>query len=263
MLEYIQGLLQHAGLIDFFEIIILGFVLFALYRLVRGTPAMYIFGGVVAIYAAWKLFEALGMQVLPEILDKFLGVGFIAIIIVFQQEIRRFLLVIGSSPFGRRRAFFRRLLFLKNDEGELDLNPIVHAVSLMSEQRTGALLAIERKMPLGYYSQTGVTLNAQIGSRLIQSIFFKDAPLHDGAVIISGDKIVAASAILPVSENSNIPGRYGLRHRAAIGLSEKTDAVCIVASEETGQVTLVIEGEIEMIKDKDELRRRLTELLKY
>ncbi|NVK05076.1 MAG: TIGR00159 family protein [Flavobacteriia bacterium] len=263
MIEYIQALFDHAGVIDILEIIILGLVLFSLYRLVRGTPAMYIFGGIVAIYVAWKLFEALGMQVLPEIMDKFLGVGFIAIIIVFQQEIRKFLLVIGSSSFGKRRTFLRQFLFLRQEEAELDVDPIVHAVGLLSEHRTGALIAIERNMPLGYYAQTGVTLNARIGSRLIQSIFFKDAPLHDGAAIISQDKVVAASAILPVSESSNIPGRYGLRHRAAVGLSEKTDAICIVASEETGKVTIVVEGEITMIKDKDELRRRLTELLKY
>ncbi|KAB2810030.1 diadenylate cyclase CdaA [Phaeocystidibacter luteus] len=249
--------------LDGIEIVIFAIILFSLYRLVRGTPAIYIFGGVVAIYAAWKLFDALEMDLLSEILDQFIGVGFIALIILFQQEIRKFLLVIGSSSFGRRRRFFRQLLWLKPEEGEINVDPIVHATSQLAESKTGALVAIERKMPMGYYAQTGVTLNANLGSRLIQSIFFKDAPLHDGAMIIAQDKIIAASAILPVSESDEIPGRYGLRHRAAVGLTEKTDAVCIVVSEETGQLALVIEGEIIIIKEKDELRRRLTELLKY
>ncbi len=256
-------MLQDIGWLDVLEILIFALVLFTLYRLVRGTPAIYIFGGVVAIYVAWKIFDALGMKLLSEVLDQFLGVGFIALIIVFQQEIRKFLLVIGSSSFGRRRRFLRQLLWLRQDESELDVDPIVHAMSQMSDTKTGALIAVERKMPLGYYAQTGVALNAKVGSRLLQSIFFKDAPLHDGAVIISSDKIVAASAILPVSESDDIPARYGLRHRAAVGLTEKTDAVCLLVSEETGQVSIVIEGEIDIIREKDELRRRLTELLKY
>lgn len=245
------------------EILIFAGVLFSLYRLVRGTPAIYIFGGVVAIYITWKITAVLHMELLSEILEQFINVGFIALIIVFQQEIRKFLLMIGSNSFGRRRRFLRQLLWLKREEQEVDVDPIVHAMSQMMETKTGALIDIERKMPLGYYSQTGVALNAKVGSRLLQSIFFKDAPLHDGAVIIAQDKILSASAILPVSESDEIPARYGLRHRAAVGLTEKTDAVCLVASEETGQIALVLDGEISIIKEKDELRRRLTELLKY
>ncbi len=249
--------------IDGAEILILAGILFLLYRWVRGTPAIYIFGGVVFIYAAWRIFDALGMKLLSDILDQFLGVGFIALIILFQQEIRKFLLVIGSSSFGRRRRFLRQLLWLRQEEGEVDVDPIVLALTQLAESKTGALIAVERKMPLGYYAQTGVTLNANLGSRLLQSIFFKDAPLHDGAVIVSHDKVTAASAILPVSENNTIPARYGLRHRAAVGLTEKTDAVCLLVSEETGQISIVVEGEIAIIREKDELRRRLTELLKY
>ncbi|GGH71757.1 diadenylate cyclase CdaA [Phaeocystidibacter marisrubri] len=245
------------------EILIFAGVLFSLYRLVRGTPAIYIFGGVVAIYITWKIAAVLHMELLSEILEQFINVGFIALIIVFQQEVRKFLLMIGSNSFGRRRRFLRQLLWLKREEQEVDVDPIVHAMSQMIETKTGALIAIERKMPLGYYAQTGVALNAKVGSRLLQSIFFKDAPLHDGAVIIAQDKIMSASAILPVSESDEIPARYGLRHRAAVGLSEKTDAVCLVASEETGQIAIVLDGEISVIKDKEELRRRLTELLKY
>ncbi|TNE29094.1 MAG: TIGR00159 family protein [Bacteroidetes bacterium] len=245
------------------EILIFAGVLFSLYRLVRGTPAIYIFGGVVAIYITWKIAAVLHMELLSEILEQFINVGFIALIIVFQQEVRKFLLMIGSNSFGRRRRFLRQLLWLKREEQEVDVDPIVHAMSQMIETKTGALIAIERKMPLGYYAQTGVALNAKVGSRLLQSIFFKDAPLHDGAVIIAQDKIMSASAILPVSESDEIPARYGLRHRAAVGLSEKTDAVCLVASEETGQIAIVLDGQISVIKDKEELRRRLTELLKY
>lgn len=256
-------ILENISYLDILEILIFAFVLFSLYRLVRGTPAIYIFGGVVAFYVAWKVVDFFQMELLSEILGQFINVGFIALIIVFQQEIRKFLLMIGSSSFGRRRRFIRQLLWLRQDEQEVDVDPIVHALAQMSDSRTGALIAIERKMPLGYYAQTGVTLNAKLGSRLLQSIFFKDAPLHDGAVIVSRDKMVAASAILPVSESDDIPARYGLRHRAAVGLTEKTDSVCLVVSEETAQISIVVDGEIDIIREKEELRRRLTELLKY
>lgn len=254
---------ENFTLVNIAEILIFAFILFNLYRLVRGTPAMYIFGGVMAIYILWKVADVLNMDLLSEVLGSFINVGIIAVIIVFQQEIRKFLLMLGSRGFGRRRRFLRQLLWLRQEEKELDVDPVVHAISQMTETKTGALIAIERKMPLGYYAQTGVSLNAKIGSRLLQSIFFKDAPLHDGAVIISQDTVVAASAILPVSESEDIPARYGLRHRAAVGLTEKTDAVCLIVSEESGQVSLVIEGVIDIIKDRDELRRRLTELVKY
>lgn len=249
--------------LDALDILLAAALLFYLYRLVRGTAAIYIFGGVVAFYVVWKVVDALQMDLLTEILGQFIGVGFIALIIVFQQEIRKFLLMIGSSSFGRRRRFLRQLLWLRDEEKEVDVDPIVHALWNMSETKTGALVCVERKMPLGYYAQTGVSINANLGSRLLQSIFFKDAPLHDGAVIVTRDRLVAASAILPVSERDDIPARYGLRHRAAVGLSEKTDAVCAVVSEETGQLALVVEGEIDIVKEKEELRRRLTELLKY
>lgn len=245
------------------EILIFAAVLFSLYRLVRGTPAIYIFGGVVAVYITWKIVDVLHMELLSEILEQFINVGFIALIIVFQQEIRKFLLMIGSNSFGKRRKFLRQLLWMRRDESELDIDPIVHSLYQLAETKTGALIAIERKMPLGYYSQTGVTLNAKIGSRLLQSIFFKDAPLHDGAVIIAEDKIIAASAILPISESVDIPARYGLRHRSAVGVTEKTDCICLVASEETGQVSMILDGQITILKEKEELRRKLTELLKY
>lgn len=255
--------LSNIGFLDILEIVIFAAVLFSLYRLVRGTPAIYIFGGVVAFYVVWKVVDVLGMQLLSGVMGQVINVGIIVLIIVFQQEIRKFLLMIGSNSFGKRRWVLRQLLWMRNDEQEVDVDPIVRALVQMAETKTGALIAVERKMPLAYYAQTGVYLNAKVGSRLLLSIFFKDAPLHDGAVVISQDKITAASAILPVSESDDIPARYGLRHRAAVGLTEKTDAVCLVVSEETGQMSIIVDGEISIIKEKDEVRRRLTELLKY
>lgn len=248
--------------LDVLDVALGGFLLYQLYRLVKGTSALYIFGGITAIYVTWKLTEALHMQLLSEILGQFIGVGFIALIIVFQQEIRKFLLVIGSTGFGRRRKLLSRLFGAKESPAVIENEPVIQSVQSMSDKKLGALIVIERKMPLGYWSQTGQSIDAKISARLIESIFMKDGPLHDGAVILSHGRIDAASCILPVSDHPDIPTRFGLRHRAAYGLSERTDAFCIVVSEETGQISVIVEGEHFRIKHSDELRIKFSELLK-
>lgn len=228
-------------ILDIIDILLVAFLLYQVYRLIKGTVAINIFIGVAAIYVLWKLVEALQMELLSEILGKFIGVGVLALVIVFQQEIRRFLLVLGSTNFTRRRKFLKQLKWLRNDDQEVNLEAIQIACSNMSRTKTGALIVVERKSQLGFYSETGTLINAETSSRLIESIFFKNSPLHDGAVIISGSKVVSAGCILPITEKTSIPRRFGLRHRAAIGVAEKTDALSLVVSEETGDISIAVD----------------------
>ena len=249
---------------DAVDIILVAFLLYQLYRLIKGTVAINIFIGVAAIYLFWKLVEALQMELLTEILGNFMGVGFIALVIVFQQEIRKFLLLLGSTSFTRRRRFLKQLKLLRDDdETTLDLEEILTACRHMSNAKTGALIVIERKSGLGSYSDTGSVVNATVNSRLLESIFNKYSPLHDGAVIVNGDKLVAAGCILPVSEKTSLPRRFGLRHRAAIGIAEKTDALAIVVSEESGDISLAVDDVFENKLGIADLETKLQHYLTY
>ncbi len=230
------------SILDILDILLAAFLLYQIYRLVKGTAAIRIFIGITAIYLTWKLVDAFHMEVLTEILGQFIGVGFILLVIVFQQELRRFLLAIGTATFSRRRRFFKQLLILKrttNDGRTAMIDPIVLACQNMSEQKIGALIVLSQNTPLSNFAQTGTLIDAKISVNLIESIFYKNSPLHDGAMIISNNRIEAAGAILPVSDNSNVPSRFGLRHRAALGITEKSDAICVVVSEETGKIVVV------------------------
>jgi diadenylate cyclase len=234
------------SILDAIDILLVAFLLYQLYRLIRGTVAINIFLGVAAIYLIWKLVEALQMELLAEILGNFMGVGVIALVIVFQQEIRKFLLLLGSTSFTRRRRFLRQLKWIKTeDESEVGVEEISLACRDLASTRTGALIVIERQSGLGSYSDTGTAINAKLSARLLESIFNKSSPLHDGAVIISGNKIVAAGCILPITEKTSLPRRFGLRHRAAIGIAEKTDALVVIVSEETGDVSLAINDQFD------------------
>lgn len=248
-------------ILDLIDILLVAFLLYQLYRLVRGTVAINIFIGVAAIYLIWKLVEALQMELLSEILGKFIGVGVIALVIVFQQEIRRFLLVIGSTNFTKRKAFLKQFKWFKEDKKQVKVKEIVGACSQMAATKTGAILVIEQKSGLGFYTETGTALNSDTSMRLLETIFNKHTPLHDGAIIISGSKILAAGCILPVTERTNLPSRFGLRHRAALGVAEKTDAIVIVVSEETGDISLMQKDEfVNKVKPVDlenQLEKRL------
>lgn len=198
------------------------------------------------------------MELLSEILGQFIGVGVIALVIVFQQEIRRFLLVIGSTNFTRRKAFIKQLKFLREDEEtEFNYTEIVKACGSMSNTRTGALIVIEGDSKLGFYSSTGTAIGADLSAGLLESIFNKTSPLHDGAVIISGNKIVAAGCILPLTEKTSLPTRFGLRHRAAMGISEKANATAIIVSEETGEISMVVENQFKNKLSVEELKAAL------
>lgn len=244
--------------LDLLDIFLVAFLLYQLYRLIKDTVAINVLIGVAAIYLIWKLVEVLQMELLSEILGQFIGVGVIALVIVFQQEIRRFLLVIGSTNFTRRKAFIKQLKFLREDEEtEFNYTEIVKACGSMSNTRTGALIVIEGDSKLGFYSSTGTAIGADLSAGLLESIFNKTSPLHDGAVIISGNKIVAAGCILPLTEKTSLPTRFGLRHRAAMGISEKANATAIIVSEETGEISMVVENQFKNKLSVEELKAAL------
>lgn len=236
---------------DLLDILITAALLYQVYRLIKGTAAIRIFLGISALYLFWKLVDALHMDVLSELLGQFIGIGFLLLVIVFQQEIRRFLLMVGTATFARRRRFIKQLRWLRSqnpDDDQIDLDPIIIGCQNLSAAKLGALIVLTRSTPLGNYAKTGTHIDALLSNNLIESIFSKSSALHDGAVIIDQNRIVAASAILPVSDNADIPSHYGLRHRAAAGITEKSDALCIVVSEETGKIALVNHGRISQLE---------------
>ncbi len=248
-------------ILDALDILLVAFLLYQLYRLVRGTVAINIFIGVAAIYLIWKLVDALQMALLTEILGKFIGVGVIALVIVFQQEIRKFLLLLGSTNLTGRKRFLRQWKWLKEeDKNQIELDEIVEACLSMAATRTGAILIIENQSALNAVCDTGTTVKAKTSSPLLESIFNKHSPLHDGAVVINGETIKAAGCILPLTEQAALPSRFGLRHRAALGITEKTDAVALVVSEETGGISFIKNNHFESNLSAKELRHFLENL---
>jgi len=230
-------------IVDIIDIILFAILLYEIYNLVKGTAGIRIFIGIIAIYLIWKIVKALQMQLLTEILGQFISVGVIALIVVFQPEIRQFLLMVGNTRIIRNQR--RRFLFWRfkiNDPVNLNIDKIVKACQQMAETKTGALIVIAQQNELAQYIATGQPVDARITEVLIETIFFKNSPLHDGAVIIKGDHIRSARCILPVSNKGDIPPYYGLRHRAAVGITEKSDAIAIVVSEERGDIAYSYEG---------------------
>jgi len=242
------------SLVDFIDVGLVAVLLYYVYKLVRGTVAINIFIGIVIIYIIWKLTQALQMQLLSGILGGFISVGMFALIVVFQQEIRKFLLMIGSTNLSGKGKLFKNLKFLKTDIiSETDVESIIAACNKMGSTKTGALIVLERNNNLDFLTSTGDEMNIKVTQPIIESIFFKNSPLHDGAAIIEDNIVKATRVILPVSNNNRIPSRFGLRHRAAIGITEKTDAVALIVSEETGQISYVKNGEFILYKDTSEL----------
>ncbi|MCM5662820.1 diadenylate cyclase CdaA [Galbibacter mesophilus] len=242
-------------IVDIIDIFLVAFLFYYLYKLVKGTVAINIFIGIVIIYVIYLLTEALNMRILSNIFGKFIGAGFFALIVVFQQEIRKFLLMVGSTNFSKR-GFMRHLNFLKHDRlaTDTDVEAIIAACEKMSAKHTGALIVIERNNSLDFVKHTGDHMNIEVNQPILESIFYKNSTLHDGAAIIEGNRIVATRAILPVSNERNIPLRFGLRHRAAIGVTEKTDAVALVVSEENGQISYMKNGEFVLYNDMEDLK---------
>jgi diadenylate cyclase len=251
------------GIIDVIDVLLVAFLMYYVYRLVKGTVAINIFIGIAILYGIWKITDALQMKLFSMILGGFLGVGIIALIIVFQQEVRKFLLMVGSTNFSARKRFFKRLKWFEEHQTNTNIDAIVEACVKMGKTRTGALIVIKRNNNVEFVKTSGDSMYARVNLPIIESIFYKNSPLHDGAMVIEDNIITATRVILPVSNQKNIPLRFGLRHRAALGISEKTDAVCLVVSEENGQISYVKEGDFILFDGPDELKNLLKEDLTF
>ncbi|MEI6865654.1 diadenylate cyclase CdaA [Flavicella sp.] len=247
--------------LDFLDITLVGVLLYYVYKLLKGTVAINIFIGITIVFLIYKITQALKMEMLSSILEVLVGGGAIAMLIIFHPELRKFLLMLGSANIGSRRGFIKQLKFLKTEINiEVDVESIVLACSKMSKSRTGALLVIERHNSLDFVKEKGDFMNAEINVPLLESIFYKNSPLHDGATIIKENFIVATRVVLPLSDK-NLPSRFGLRHRAAIGITERTDCICIAVSEETGKISLIKDGEFELFTDQMDLVEKLKSYL--
>jgi uncharacterized protein (TIGR00159 family) len=244
--------------LDALDILLVAILIYYIYKLLKGTVAINIFLGIAFIFLIWKITQILKMEMLSNILGYLLSGGVIALIIVFQQEIRKFLLMIGTTNVTSRTQFLKQLKFLKSEITlETDSDTLLSACKKMSKTKTGALIVIERTNSLDFLIKTGDNMNAEINEVLLESIFYKNSPLHDGATIIRDNYVVATRVILPISDSINIPSRFGLRHRAAFGVSEKTDAVCLLVSEETGEISYIKDGSFELYADYNELLEKL------
>ena len=249
-------------IIDILDIVLVAILLYYIYRLIKGTAAINIFTGIVIVYLIWKLTDILQMNVLSNILGGFISVGVFALIVVFQQEIRKLLLTVGSTNLANPKNFRRYWNMLTNSEysKSSEAKIVVNACAELSAQNIGALIVFERNTSLDMFKESGDKVSMDISTPVIESIFFKGGPLHDGAIVIDGNRIVATRVALPISEQSDIPVRYGLRHRAAAGISERTDALAVTVSEETGNIHIFYDGDFEKVQAED-LTVRLAKLL--
>jgi DNA integrity scanning protein DisA with diadenylate cyclase activity len=220
-------------------------LLYYIYKLVRGTVAINIFIGIVIVWGFWKLTQLLDMKMISSVVGGFMSVGLIALIVVFQQEIRKFLLMIGSTNFANKRNFVKRFKFLRQEgiASKLDVDAVLKACDKMSRSRTGAILVIKRSNSLDFVKSSGDAMNVEVNQPILESIFYKNSPLHDGAAIIENNYITATRVILPLSNERNIPLRFGLRHRAAVGI--------------TGLISYINNGEFVPYKDLSELANRI------
>ena len=248
--------------IDAIDILLVAVLLYQLYNLVKGTPAVSVFFGIIFIYVVWIFVRAFDMKLFGSILGKFIDVGVIAIIVVFQQELRRFLLFIGSNEFLGRSKFLSRVFYpaksgFAEQYAKVDFTPLIKACFKMSQSKTGALIVLTRNSDLAVYVNSGEAIDSGLSERMLENIFFKNSPLHDGAVIINGNRIVAARCVLPVTEKEQFPTHYGMRHRAAVGITESTDAIAISVSEQTGGVSLSINGTIRADLTEEKLKQYL------
>lgn len=251
------------GIKDMIDILCVALMLYYLYRLMKESRSLNVFIGIIVFVIIWLFVsQVLEMRLLGSIMDKLVSVGVIAIIIIFQEEIRKFLYSLGAHQ--RMRGFMRLFSSGGRNKKTMDktaIMPIVMACINMSRGKVGALIVIERMVSLDDIIETGDCIDANINQRLIENIFFKNSPLHDGAMVVSKRRIVAAGCILPVSHNTDIPKELGLRHRAALGISQDSDAIAIVVSEETGGISLAIKGEFRLRVSGELLESILTKEL--
>lgn len=252
------------GLIDIIDIVLVALLIFQVYQLVKGTAAINIFFGILSIYILYLIVDALQMRLLSQILGQFIGVGMIALIIVFQQEIRRFLLFIGTTGLQSRFRFIRRFIpksFQQFGKQLIDWDELEKGLEELSNTKTGALIVLLKNSELKLYIRSGVQVEAKISAPLLANLFFKNSPLHDGAVIIKNNMIKAARCILPLTEKSDFPSQLGLRHRAAVGVTEHSDAIAIIVSEQTGQVSLAYHGNLYLNLQIPELMKKVRQFM--
>jgi uncharacterized protein (TIGR00159 family) len=250
------------GIKDIIDILLVAILLYYIYRLMKESRSLNVFMGILVFVVLWLVVaQVLQMKLLGSILDKFVSVGVIVLVVLFQEEIRKFLYNLGAH---QRMRTFRRFFSIsekKQDPQKLKqvIMPIVMSCMSMSKKKVGALIVIQRTTPLDDIVATGESLDASINQRLIENLFFKNSPLHDGAMIIAGDRIKAAGCILPVSHDLNIPKELGLRHRAALGITHESDSIAIVVSEETGGISVAIHSQFQLRLSAEKLESILTQ----
>ena len=229
--------------VDLVDISLVAILLYQIYKLIKGSIAVKIFLGILSLYLIYLIVRAAKMELLTTILGQFMGVGVLAMIILFQPEIRKFLLLIGRSTDLNRENIFKNLANWRSEHpDDFDVHELIEAVKTLKATRTGALIVFSRDIELKFYAETGDALDAKVSKKLLLSIFNKNSPLHDGAIIIYKGRIKAARCVLPVSENDHLPSTFGLRHRSAMGMSEVTDTLLLAVSEETGRLILARNG---------------------
>ena len=241
---------------DILDILITGYLIYSVYRLLKGSLAINIFIGVLLLYAIWWLVQTLEMDLLSNLLGQFVSVGVIVLIIIFQPEVRRFLLVLGNTTLKRRGAIFGSIIKSSvepEEEKQRSINSIKTALVKMARLKLGALIVLTNEFQLSSLSDSGTEVKAKISQPLLESIFQKESPLHDGAVIITSGLIQRASAILPVSENQQLPKSVGLRHRAGVGATEGTSSIALIVSEENGKISYAKEGRLVRNLTEEEL----------
>jgi len=252
---------------DILDILIVGYMMAQVYKLLKGSLGFNIFLGIVFVYAIWWLVTGLGMPLLSTILGQFISVGMIALLVLFQPELRRFLLLLGQSSVQSRFKFLAKYFYPRqaeldshNPEKERLIREVLRALDHLADTKTGALVLFLYQSGIeGLYS-SGIPMHAQISAQLLISVFNKESPLHDGAVIIGSQKILLASCVLPVSESPNIPQKLGLRHRAAVGITEVSDVIAVVVSEETGKISYIRGGQITQDIQTEWLHKVLTKV---
>ncbi len=259
VLDMILGVFDilNVSLADILDILLVALIIFIAFRWIRNSSALNIFVAVIAIYILMVIVDALDMKLMSSLLGTFIDVGVLALIIIFQPEIRHFLYRIGSETklSAKSRVIIEKLFGKKVQNLETaDLNEVAEACRTMSDSKTGALIVFPHTDDLGYIAETGDKIDATISRRLILNLFFKNSPLHDGAMIIKGSRIVAARCTLPITDRQDIPASFGMRHKAAIGISEVSDADVIVVSEETGNVSFIHRGAVTHIENMNELK---------
>ena len=246
---------------DILDILMVAAILFVLFRWIRGSSAMNIFIAIVILLIVRVIVGSLNMKLMTSLMDTLFDVGLLALIIIFQPEIRHFLMRLGGSSSWWRKVIGRLVDSRGSNVAERAVEEIVEACRVMGEQKTGALIVIPGQDPLEYIIETGDRVDAMVSRRLILNLFFKNSPLYDGAMIVRGDRIVAARCTLPITSRTDIPASFGMRHKAAIGVSEESDATVVVVSEETGRISYVKEGRLRVIDDIYDLKLLLSPTL--